>query len=84
MRTLIPADPELWRRTGRAVPGIPNGCDQQGRYPQAAEAATDVGADDDSRPGEGAGALIWPIAVAAVGAAAWIVFGGEIVAFFKT
>lgn len=24
----------------------PTGCDQQGRYPEAAEAATDIGADD--------------------------------------
>ena len=27
-------------------PYIPKGCDQQGRYPEAAEAATDVGVDD--------------------------------------
>lgn len=26
---------------------IPKGCDQQGRYPQAAESATDLGADQD-------------------------------------
>ena len=26
---------------------IPRGCDQQGRFPQAAEAATDVGVEDD-------------------------------------
>lgn len=26
---------------------IPHGCDQQGRHPEAAEAATEVGADDD-------------------------------------
>jgi hypothetical protein len=25
---------------------LPKGCDQQGRYPEAAEAATEVGADD--------------------------------------
>ncbi len=25
---------------------IPKGCDQQGRYPEAAEAATEVGQDD--------------------------------------
>jgi uncharacterized protein (DUF983 family) len=25
---------------------IPTGCDQQGRYPEAAEAATEIGADD--------------------------------------
>ena len=28
-------------------PFIPHGCDQQGRHPQAAEACTEVGADDD-------------------------------------
>jgi len=26
---------------------VPLGCDQQGRYPEAAEAATDIGQDDD-------------------------------------
>ena len=31
-------------------PYIPAGCDQQGRYPEAAEAATDVGADDAPEP----------------------------------
>jgi hypothetical protein len=25
---------------------LPKGCDQQGRYPEAAEAATEVGVDD--------------------------------------
>jgi uncharacterized protein (DUF983 family) len=25
---------------------LPTGCDQQGRYPEAAEAATEIGADD--------------------------------------
>jgi hypothetical protein len=25
---------------------IPKGCDQQGRYPEAAEAATEIGRDD--------------------------------------
>jgi hypothetical protein len=25
---------------------IPNGCDQQGRHPEAAEAATEIGIDD--------------------------------------
>ena len=27
---------------------IPKGCDQQGRYPQAAEPCTELGADDDA------------------------------------
>lgn len=31
-------------------PYIPKGCDQQGRYPEAAEAATDVGVDDAPEP----------------------------------
>jgi hypothetical protein len=37
----IPEEP----RTGRRVPGLPNGCDYQGRYPQAAEACTEIGAE---------------------------------------
>jgi hypothetical protein len=28
------------------TPRIPNGCDQQGRYPQAAECCTELGQDD--------------------------------------
>ena len=35
-------------------PYIPKGCDQQGRYPEAAEAATDVGADDAPEAAEAA------------------------------
>jgi hypothetical protein len=27
---------------------LPKGCDQQGRYPEAAHSATDIGADDDA------------------------------------
>lgn len=27
-------------------PYIPKGCDQQGRHPEAAEASTEIGADD--------------------------------------
>ena len=29
---------------------LPLGCDQQGRYPEAAEAATDVGVPDEDAP----------------------------------
>jgi hypothetical protein len=29
------------------APRIPRGCDQQGRYPQAAEPCTELGQDDD-------------------------------------
>lgn len=44
------------------IPRIPKGCDQQGRYPEAAECCTDVGADDDEASiGEGAGAIVWPL-----------------------
>ena len=35
---------------------IPKGCDQQGRYPEAAHSATEVGADDDA--GESLGRLV--------------------------
>ena len=33
--------------TEPTVRRLPKGCDQQGRYPEAAEAATEVGVDDD-------------------------------------
>lgn len=33
-------------RSSLQHPRVPLGCDQQGRYPEAAEAATEVGADD--------------------------------------
>jgi hypothetical protein len=33
--------------TEPTVRRVPLGCDQQGRYPEAAEAATDIGQDDD-------------------------------------
>jgi hypothetical protein len=28
------------------IPRLPKGCDSQGRHPEAAEAATDIGADE--------------------------------------
>ena len=31
-------------------PYIPKGCNQQGRYPEAAEAATDLGVDEPPPP----------------------------------
>lgn len=43
---------------------IPRGCDQQGRYPEAAEAATDVGVDDDFEPDYTA--MVEDIAIAVV------------------
>lgn len=71
-RTFVQGDADLWRRTGQAVPAdmtarivnaCANDCDPL-TWPRPAEAATDIGADDD-RPGQGAGTLIWP-AVGAV------------------
>ena len=40
-----------------------HGLDYQGRFPQAAEAATEVGADD---PLEGAGVIVTPVVVLAL------------------
>lgn len=42
---------------------IPTGCDQQGRYPEAAEACTELGADDFN---EAAKFVMWQIAAAVV------------------
>lgn len=36
-------EPTVWARSGQRALGT----DQQGRYPEAAEAATDIGQDDD-------------------------------------
>ena len=35
--------------TEPTVRRLPKGCDYQGRYPEAAEAATEVGADDEEQ-----------------------------------
>jgi uncharacterized membrane protein len=42
---------------------LPTGCDQQGRYPQAAEAATDIGADDFA---DAATFVLWQVVIAIV------------------
>jgi hypothetical protein len=51
-------------------PYIPTGCDQQGRHPQAAEACTEVGADDDDLACATGivRAVCWSLAIWAVGA----------------
>jgi hypothetical protein len=49
---------------------IPKGCDQQGRYPEAAEAATEVGADDDAVESLGTLVLLGLGVVVLVGAIA--------------
>lgn len=48
----------LFRRMERKS-RIPLGCDQQGRYLQAAEAAGAFEDDDDTRPIPGAGPVVW-------------------------
>jgi hypothetical protein len=52
---------------------IPAGCDQQGRHPQAAEACTDLGADDDLACAGGiVRAVLWSLALYAVGTLMWM------------
>lgn len=60
---------------------LPKGCDQQGRYPQAAEACTDIGSDDDQPtrqavPEGGAIAVLLPVALLVVIAAVRWYAGG--------
>lgn len=50
-------------------PRIPMGCDQQGRYPQAAECCTELGVKDDD------GNSVMPLAVAAVAVVLLIALG---------
>ena len=42
---------------------IPRGCDQQGRHPQAAEACTELGADDED-PLRAARGVVWGVVAA--------------------
>jgi hypothetical protein len=52
---------------------IPKGCDQQGRYPEAAEAATEVGVDDDAVESLGRLVLLGLGVVVLVGLIAFVV-----------
>jgi hypothetical protein len=52
---------------------IPKGCDQQGRYSEAAEAATEVGIDDDAVESLGRLVLLGLSVVVLVGAIAFVV-----------
>jgi hypothetical protein len=52
---------------------IPKGCDQQGRYPEAAEAATEVGIDDDAVESLGTLVLLGLGVVVLVGLIAFVV-----------
>lgn len=55
-------------------PRIPLGCDQQGRHPEAAEAATEVGADDADEFDRAFGYVMAICAIAVVGMAALAAF----------
>ena len=66
--SLLEADLDEAQAERSPAPRIPRGLDYQGRYPQAyepAEACTEIGADDAPRAGEGAGVILWPLAVIA-------------------
>jgi hypothetical protein len=52
---------------------LPKGLDQQGRYPEAAEAATEVGIDDDAVESLGRLVLLGLSVVVLVGAIAFVV-----------
>ena len=68
---LTPADLERWRAQHR--PYMPEGCDQQGQRPQAAEACTDVGADEDDLAGASGilRAVMWSLMFWFVVACVW-------------
>jgi hypothetical protein len=52
---------------------LPKGLDQQGRYPEAAEAATEIGVDDDAPESVGRLVLLGLSVVVLVGAIAFLV-----------
>jgi hypothetical protein len=52
---------------------MPKGCDYQGRYPEAAEAATEVGVDDDAVESLGKLVVLGLGVVCLVGAIAFVV-----------
>jgi hypothetical protein len=53
-------------------PRIPRGCDQQVRYPQAAEAATELGAADEDN--DGFAEFFVPLAAAIIGCLTLIIW----------
>jgi hypothetical protein len=59
--------------TEPTVRRLPRGCDYQGRYPEAAEAATEVGVDDDAVESLGRLVLLGLGVVALVGLIAFVV-----------
>ena len=66
----------LAERRANRVPRIPHGCDKQGRHPQAAEACTELGAEEDDALAAAHGvvnALIVALAMWAAALVAWLV-----------
>jgi hypothetical protein len=59
--------------TEPTVRRLPRGCDYQGRFPEAAEAATEVGVDDDAVESLGRLVLLGLGVVCLVGAIAFVV-----------
>ena len=60
--------------TEPTVRRLPKGCDYQGRYPQAAEAATDVGQEDEEYEDRvilWAAVAIATVTLIAIGVALW-------------
>jgi hypothetical protein len=56
-------------------PRIPHGCDQQGRYPQAAEPCTDLGQEDDETTAADVGIIAMLLVLAAVLTVITVVLG---------
>jgi hypothetical protein len=52
---------------------LPKGLDQQGRYPEAAEAATEIGVNDDAPESLGKLVMLGLCVVVLVGAIAFVV-----------
>jgi hypothetical protein len=57
----------------KAMKKLPKGLDQQGRYPEAAEAATEIGVDDDAVESLGKLVVLGLCVVVLVGAIAFVV-----------
>lgn len=71
---LTAADLEPYQQCHMRRPYIAHGLDMQGRHPEAAHAATDIGSDDDDL-GCATGivrALMWCLGLYAVGIAFWL------------
>lgn len=65
--------------TEPTVRKVPLGCDQQGRYPEAAEPCTDIGQDDDLTPFDWAALIIiGTVAAVTVVAGALAFLGGGV------